>query len=474
MSTYTVPFVINGEERLVEKTFDVTSPSTGKVLHKCSIATEAEALIAIEAAAAAGQQWRDTPVAERRDIFLRAAEIMSKRKEELATYMIDEVGAARSWADFNINLTIDMFKDVAGRTAAVEGTIPACVPGITALVVKEPYGVVLAMAPWNAPYILGTRSVLFPIAAGCTVVFKGSELAPRTHHAILSILDEAGLPKGVVNYIVTDPAHAPSVTESLIANPHVKKINFTGSTAVGKIIAKIAGQYLKPLVLELGGKAPAIVWEDADLDIAAEQCTLGAFFFSGQVCMSTERIIVHKKISEAFKEKLVAAIENIFPSKSDALVLINARGVDKNKNLLKDALSKGAVLLNGDVDAAESSKTRLRPIVASKVTPDMDLYKQESFGPTVSLIEVETEEEALRIANDTEYGLASAVFTEDLKVGLRFARGIETGAVHINNMTIHDETALPHGGSKESGYGRFNALTGVEEWVRTKTITWRN
>ncbi|KAI1378678.1 aldehyde dehydrogenase [Hypoxylon crocopeplum] len=475
MSTYTVPFVINGEELRIENTFDVKSPDTGEVLHKCGIATEADALTAVEAAAAAGPKWRSSLPAERRDVFLRASEIMNNRRDELAQYMIDEVGASQDWADFNLNLVVDMFKDVAGRVNAVEGTVPACAdPDISAMVLKEPYGVVLAMAPWNAPYILGTRSVLFPIAAGCTAVLKGSEMAPRTHHAIVSVLTEAGLPKGVVNYIVTDPAHAPSVTESLIANPTVKKINFTGSTAVGRIIGKLAGQHLKPVVLELGGKAPAIVWEDADLGLAAIQCTLGSFFFSGQVCMSTERIIVHKKVSTAFQENLLATMEKFFPSKGDAQILINAQSVDKNKKLLKDAVGKGALLLNGDVDVEESSKTRMRPVVISKITPEMDIYKQESFGPSVSLIEVETEEEALRVANDTEYGLSSAVFTENLRTALRFARGIETGAVHINNMTIHDEMTLPHGGAKASGYGRFNTQTGLEEWVRTKTITWRN
>ncbi|KAI0384143.1 aldehyde dehydrogenase [Hypomontagnella monticulosa] len=474
MSTYTVPFVINGEERHAESTFDVTSPDTGKVVHQCGIATEKDTLAAIEAATAAGQQWRDTPATQRRDIILKAAEVMSNRRKELAQYMIDELGAPAAWAEFNINLTIDMYKDVAGRAVAVEGTIPPCAPGTSAMLVKEPYGVVLAMAPWNAPYILGTRSVLFPLAAGCTVVFKGSESSPRTHRAIVSVLSEAGVPNGVVNYLVTDPAHAPSVTKSLIAHPAVKKINFTGSTAVGKIIAEMAGQYLKPLVLELGGKAPAIVWEDANLDLAAQQCALGAFFFSGQICMSTEKIVVHKKISEAFQEKLRGTIAQMFPSQGGGLVLINSRSVDKSKKLLKDAVSKGGVLLSGDIDAEESSKTRLRPIIVSKVTPDMDLYQQESFGPSASLIEVESEEEALRIANDTEYGLTSAVFTEDLKTGFRFAKGIETGAVHINSMTIHDEMPLPHGGAKASGYGRFNALTGVEEWVRTKIITWKN
>ncbi|KAI0178815.1 aldehyde dehydrogenase [Hypoxylon sp. FL1284] len=474
MSTYTVPFVIGGEERHVDKTFEVISPDTGKAVHRCGIATDADAAAAVEAAAAAGQSWRDTPAAKRRDILLKAAEVMSDRRDELAQYMMAEVGAPRAWADMNIGLAVDMYKDVAGRVGAIEGVVPPVAEGLTSMVLKEPYGVVLAMAPWNAPYILGTRSVLYPLGAGCTVVFKGSETAPRTHHAIVSILTDAGLPKGVLNYIVTDPAHAPAVTESLITNPSVKKINFTGSTPIGRIIAKLAGQNLKPVVLELGGKAPAIVWEDADLDLAAGQCIAGAFFFSGQVCMSTERIIVHKKVSGAFQEKLLAKVKEAYPSTGDAPILVNAQSVDKNKKLIKDAVSKGATVINGDVDATESSKTRLRPIVISKVTSDMDLYKTESFGPSVSLIEVESEEEALRVANDTEYGLTSAVFTENLRVGLRFARGIESGAVHINNMTIHDETTLPHGGAKASGYGRFNAQTGVEEWVRMKTVTWRN
>ncbi|RYP03951.1 hypothetical protein DL764_004785 [Monosporascus ibericus] len=475
MSTYTVPFIINGEERHAEKSFELVSPATGEVVHRCGIATEKEVLAAIDAAAAAGRQWRNTTPGQRRDIILRAAEIMNEKREQLAPHLINELGATRGWADFNLNTTIDMLKDTAGRISSLNGVVPTSAdPNRTSMVLREPYGVVLAIAPWNAPYILGTRSVLLPIAAGCTVVLKGSEKSPRVMHAITSVLHEAGLPKGVLNFIATDVASAPSITTSLIAHPQVKKINFTGSSAVGRIVARIAGENLKPVVLELGGKAPAIVWEDADLDIAAEQCTIGSFLFSGQICMSTERIIVHKKISEAFQKKFVEMIERMFPSKGDAPVLIASEAVDKNKTLLKDATSKGAVLIRGDIDAEEISKTRMRPIVVSKVTPEMDLYKQESFGPSVSLIEVETEEEALRIANDTEYGLNSAVFTENLRTGLRFAKEIETGAVHINNMTVHDEMALPHGGTKASGFGRFNTLFGLEEWVRTKTVTWRN
>lgn len=316
--------------------------------------------------------------------------------------------------------------------------------------------------------------MLFPIAAGCTAVLKGSERSPRVMHGIASVFQEAGLPDGVLNYLTTDAAHAAAVTTALIAHPQVKKLNFTGSTAVGRIVGRIAGEHLKPAVLELGGKAPAIVWEDADLALAAQQCALGAFLFAGQICMSTERIVVHRKVSAAFQQQLAATIEAIFPSAGEAPVLIAADAVDKNHALLRDATSKGAALVSGDAEAREISATRMRPIVVGKVTPDMDLYRQESFGPSVSLIEVDTEEEALRIANDTEYGLNSAVFTEDLRTGLRFAKEIEAGAVHINNMTVHDEMALPHGGTKASGYGRFNGKPGLDEYLRTKSVTWRN
>ncbi len=324
----------------------------------------------------------------------------------------------------------------------------------------------------NAPYILGVRSVLFPIAAGNTAVFKGSELSPRVMWGIVSVLHDAGLPAGVLNFLVHERADAAAITNALIANPEVKKINFTGSTAVGRTIAKLAGEHLKPAPLELGGKAPAIVWEDADLDNAAFQCALGAFVNSGQVCMSTERILVHKNVRAAFEPKLNAAIDKLFGPSGEAPVLIQSAAVEKNKTLVKDAVDKGASILYGDAAAEESSKTRMRPIVIGGVKENMDIYKTESFGPTVALYEIETEEEALRIANDTEYGLSSAVFTEDLRRGLRIAKGIETGAVHINNMTVHDETGLPHGGAKASGYGRFNSI-GLAEWVRTKTVTYK-
>jgi len=472
---HTVPFLINGSDHTSERAVDVVSPASGEVVHRYHSADVEDANAAVEAAAEAFKSWRKTRPSERRDLFLKAAEIMEKRRDELRKYSMSETGSDATWADFDISTGISHLKEVAGRIGTLEGAIPTVSdPNTTALVLREPYGVVVAIAPWNAPYILGTRSVVFPMAAGNTVVFKASEVSPRTLWAIADVFREAGLPDGVLNVIFHERANAAAVTAALIEHPEVKKINFTGSTPVGRIIGKLAGENLKPVILELGGKAPAIVWEDADLDLAALQCTLGAFMNSGQVCMSTERILVHKNVKDEFEKKLSATIEQVFSSKGDAPILIASAPVAKNKALIKDAISKGASLVHGNPDVEESSKTRMRPIVVRDVTTEMDIYKSESFGPTVSLMAIETEEEAIKIANDTEYGLSSAVFTSDLQRGLRIAREIETGAVHINNMSIHDESGLPHGGAKASGYGRFGASAGLDEWTRTKNITFRN
>jgi acyl-CoA reductase-like NAD-dependent aldehyde dehydrogenase len=226
------------------------------------------------------------------------------------------------------------------------------------------------------------------------VVFKGSELAPRSHYLLVDILHRAGLPPGVLNFIVTTPDHAASVTESLIADPAIRKINFTGSTVVGRIIGKLAGQYLKPAVMELGGKGVAIVWNDADLDLAAAECAKGAFLFSGQICMSTEKILIHRDVSESFRKKFLQASRSFLSQSQNPPVLINRQSVAKNKRLLQDAVDKGAILLSGDLKTNQET-TRMMPAVLDKVTAEMDIYKSESFGPSVSLMEITTDEEAL-------------------------------------------------------------------------------
>ncbi|KAM4058569.1 aldehyde dehydrogenase family protein [Hirsutella rhossiliensis] len=475
MASFTVPLFINGQEHHPPKTFDVVSPATGKTAHRCSAASVDDAAAAVDAAAGAFTSWKRTTPSRRRDILLGAADIINSRREELTRCLMEETGAARSWADFNIDHATEMLKDTAGRIATLEGSFPAMMdPDSSGIVMREPYGVVLAIAPWNAPFILGVRAFALPIAAGNTVVLKASETAPRCIWAMVSALHEAGLPGGVLNMIVHERSAAASATAALIANPHVKKINFTGSTPVGRVIAKLAGEHLKPVVLELGGKAPAIVWEDADLQLAAEQCALGAFAHSGQICMSTEKILVHKAVKQQFVDRFKAAVEKEFPSSAEALTLISSAAVQRNKQLITNAADRGASIIYGDINAPQVSETRLRPIIVDRVTADMDIYTTESFGPTVSLVEIDSEEQAIRLANDTDFGLSSAVFTQDLGRGLRLARELETGAVHINSKTVHDEAVLPHGGAKASGYGRFNAARGLDEWVRTKNVTFKH
>lgn len=473
-SSYTVPLLVGGKDRPSTSSFPVKSPETGQTVHQCSNANVADAEAAADSAAAALDAWRAQTPRARRDILLKAAAALDARRAELAGYMQAETGATAEWTDLNLKVARDQMIDLAGRATSLAGLAPATQdPAVGALVLKEPYGVVLAMAPWNAPYILGVRAVASPLAAGNTVVLKGSELSPRCMWAIASVFADAGLPAGALNVVYSSPENAPDVTKALIAHPAVKKINFTGSTAVGRIVARLAAENLKPVLLELGGKAPAIVWEDADLALAADQCVKGAFMNSGQICMSTERIVVHKNVAAEFRAKFAASAERFSPTNGPAPVLVQAQGVVRNRALVRDALAKGASVVAGDAGATEQNDHKMRPVVLAGVTADMDIYRTESFGPTVSLFEVETEDEAVRLANDTEYGLTAAVFTEDLRRGFRLAGRIESGAVHVNNMTVHDETALPHGGAKSSGYGRFNTSRGLDEWVRTKVVTYR-
>tara|TARA_R110002003_G_scaffold140_2_gene12768 strand:- start:18025 stop:19005 length:981 start_codon:yes stop_codon:yes gene_type:complete len=325
------------------------------------------------------------------------------------------------------------------------------------------------------------RSILYPLAAGNTCILKGSEFCPRIWWAIGNVLTEAGLPAGALNVLFHRPEDAAQVTTALIEHPCIKKINFTGSTAVGRIVASLAGKNLKPVLMELGGKASAIVLEDADLKNAATQCALGAFLHSGQICMSSERVLVHKNIKSEFIEAFKQSVEGIFGGDKPAPVVVASPAIERNKRLISEAVKAGASVVHGDhekdevhPETQEKSATRMRPVIVDGVNKDMDLFYTESFGPSVSVIDISSDEEAVEIANDTDYGLSAAVFTKDLARGLRIAKQIESGAVHINSMTVHDEWTLPHGGAKASGFGRFNGHWGIEEFLRLKTITYKS
>ena len=304
---------------------------------------------------------------------------------------------------------------------------------------------------------------------------KGPELSPRCYYAIVDVFREAGLPDGCLNLVFHRPQDAAEITNTLIAHPYVKKINFTGSTAVGAIISATAGRHLKPIITELGGKASAIILKDANIKKAAEACTIGAFLHAGQVCMATERVIVHQSIKDTFIEAMKESTKTIYGDEKNPPIFVTAAGAIKTKSLVKAALADGAQILFGDskesTDIDEKS-TKMKPIILTDVKKGSKLHENESFGPSVAIYTFETEEQALEIANDTEYGLSGAVFTQDLAAGLRVAKGYETGAVHLNAMTIHDESNLPHGGAKKSGFGRFTGLQGLEEWLRVKVVTY--
>ncbi|CAG8886468.1 unnamed protein product [Penicillium egyptiacum] len=468
----TVPLIIGNKDILTSKTFDVSNPGQGYIEHQFSSATVIEAIQAADSAQKAFPSWSKTKPSVRRDILLKTADTFLAQKDDFIRYMCDETGSQVPYADFIFMLGVNLLKDVAGKVSGISATMPVVTEeGTSAAVYKQPYGIILGIAPWNAPYILGTRAVALALAAGNTVVLKGSELSPKCFWAIGDAFQRAGLPEGCLNVVYSQPEEAQEVTTALVAHPAVKKLSFTGSTVVGRKIASIAAQYIKPAILELGGKAPTIVLDDANLEKAAMGAVLGSFIHAGQVCMCTERIIVHSAVADNFRLALKKAFETILGGPNTELVAINAAAITKNKNLVTDALVKGGKILIGDTVTATTSDTRMRAVILENVTKDMDIYGTESFGPTVSLFEVNSDEEAIELANDTEYGLSAAVYTNNLARGLRVARQIDSGAVHLNSMTVHDEAALPHGGVKASGYGRFGANM-LDEFLWTKSVTW--
>jgi acyl-CoA reductase-like NAD-dependent aldehyde dehydrogenase len=320
--------------------------------------------------------------------------------------------------------------------------------------------------------ILGTRAVATPLAYGNTVVLKASEECPRTHAAIASALQDAGMPAGVVNLIVNEPADAAAVVEALIEHPAVRRINFTGSTRVGRIIAEKAGANLKRVLLELGGKAPLIVLGDADLDAAAAAANFGAFMHQGQICMSTERIVADRSILDDFGSRLASRASGLVvgdPRNPETQIgpVVNEAALRRITELVDDARGKGADVLAG----GSSDGLLVSPTVLSGVTPDMRIYGEESFGPVVSIVPVYGVDEAVRVANDTEYGLSAAVFGQDVPRAFDVARRIESGICHVNGTTVHDEPQMPFGGVKASGFGRFGGRAALDEFTELRWIT---
>ena len=367
-----------------------------------------------------------------------------------------------------------MLREAAAQTYGTLGeVIPSDIPGKLAMAVRAPAGVVVGIAPWNAPVILSTRAVATPLAFGNTVVLKASELCPRTHAHVAAAIADAGVPAGVINFLTNAPADAAGVVEELIAHPHTRRVNFTGSTRVGRIIAETAGRHLKRVLLELGGKAPLIVLADADLERAAAATSFGAFFHQGQICMSTERIVVDRSVAEPFAELLAARASALTvgdPRDPDTQIgpLINEAALDARQR----AGRRRARARRRDPRrrrGRRSAATR-RPC-SSGSTPRCASTARSHSGRSRRSSSSTASSEAVEVANDTEYGLAAAIFSANVPAALELAQRIQSGICHINDTTVHDEPQMPFGGVKASGWGRFGGHAALEEFTELRWIT---
>ena len=454
-------------------TFDRLDPFNGAIASRAAAATIEDADMAVAAAQTAFPAWSALAATERRKRLLRAAVVLESMADEFIEIGVAETGGTPGWYGFNIALAASILREAASITTQITGeVIPSDVPGSVAMAVRRPCGVVLGIAPWNAPVILGIRAIAMPLACGNTVVLKGSEFCPGVHSLIGVALQNTDLGDGVVNVILNAPADAPAIVERLIGNPAVRRVNFTGSTPVGRIIAQTAAKHLKPVLLELGGKAPLLVLEDADLDAAAAAANFGSFMNQGQICMSTDRIIVDEAVADVFVQKLVARAAPLVAGdprrKGIALgTLISRDAATRIGELVQDATAKGAhLVLGGSIDGSV-----MQPAVLDRVTSAMTIYSEESFGPVVAVLRASDEGDAIRLANDSRFGLSASVFTRNSSRGLRVAEQIQSGICHVNGPTVHDEPNMPFGGVKDSGYGRFGGRAAIAEFTDLRWIS---
>ena len=472
---YESDLFINGQGRTAARnaTFERNNPVNGRAASRAAAATLEDVRDAIDAAAAAFPAWSRLTPAPRRQLLLSAAARLREMSAQFAERVTAETGATAGWGHFNVHLAAMMLEEAASITTQIGGeVIPSDSPGTLAMAVRRPAGVVVGMAPWNAPVILAVRALAVPLACGNTVVLKSSEVCPATHRLIADAFAAAGFPPGVVSVISHSPQDAPAVVEALISHSAVRRISFTGSTRVGRIVGELAGRHLKPAVLELGGKAPMVILDDADLEEAAKAAVFGAFMNQGQICMSTERIIVDSKVADDFVSRFLARTSELRVADpgTDAAPLgsvVDARTVTALHSLIEDATSHGATVITGGT----AEGTLFSPTIVDHVTSSMRLFREESFGPIVAVTRVDGPDEAIAAANDSEYGLSAAVFSRDIARAICVAERIDSGICHINGATVHDEAQMPFGGTKASGYGRFGGKAAIDQFTELRWLT---
>lgn len=466
---------INGEWQNSGKgTFKVTNPATGELLGEVADGTREDARNAIKAAETAFESWSSLTAFERSKYLYRAYELMMEKKEHLAQTMTKEQGKPLKAARNEVQYAADFLIWYAEEAKRVYGEIlPAPRSEQRFFVLRQPVGVVGAITPWNYPISMLTRKIAPALAAGCTIVLKPAEQTPICAIETFKIFEEAKIPSGVVNLVPTsDPTE---VGDELVTNETVKKITFTGSTEIGKMIAEKAGRQVKRVSMELGGHAPFIVFPDADPVHAAKGASLVKFLNTGQACISPNRILVHKDIIEKFTDTLVERVNkmkagNGLEEGSTIGPLVDEAALNKVDNQVKDAREKGASVATGGAryeDEHLKNGYFYAPTVLSNVTTDMLIYREETFGPVAPIIPFETEEEVIKMANDTNYGLASYVYTNDMKTAFRMFEKLKFGIVGINDINP-TAAAAPFGGMKESGLGREGGKEGILEYLDTK------
>lgn len=470
---YAVPIWIDGAALPADKTstFPITNSVSGKTLHHAQNVDKETAQKACDAAKTAFKSWRRSTVTTRRDILNKVADNFQQRQGDFVRFQVEETNCDETWATNNVERTVLYLREIAAcLSTAVVGDIPSLdVPNAMGFIFKEPVGPVLTIPPWNAALILSTRAMATAIAAGCTVVLKASELCPRTHHAIVEAFTSAGLPSGVLNQVQCTRDRAAEITEAMIAHEAIRKVEFIGSAAVGRIIGATAAKYLKPVLMELGGKCPAIVLDDADLQRAAMMCAKGATTHHGQICFSTERVIVHEKVAEQFQGMLVKAFEAQANGASAAVT----EGIAKHaEEVLKDSEQKGNKILTGGADYTKP--LTLKPTLVFSPSKDSRILDEETFGPSASMYIISSDQEAIDLANASSYGLNATIHTRNMERGLKMARELEYGQVHMNMISLYVDARGSQGGVKGSGWGRQNASYGLSEFLVEKFISWHS
>ena len=446
------------------------NPATGELFAQVHQASRADAVRAVDAAHRAKDSWANMLVSQRAEILLKCADALTTMIEDVRDVLIEESGSTYPKAMFEVMMGIDLLRSAAGDARHIFGeTLPHSMQGQFGFTIRRPLGVIAGIAPFNAPFWLAMKKVVLALAAGNTFVLKPSEETPITGLKIAELFERGGLPAGVLNVV---PGAADAVGEVMLTDPRVRMLTFTGSTRVGRHLAVEAARNMKKITLELGGKNPLIVLRDADIDYAVRAACFGIFFHQGQVCMANSRIIVEAPIYEEFTEAFVARAKTYKvgdPRDPSTVIgpLIRRSQCGIIDGHLKDATDKGAKLLLG----GQHHDNFYEPTILGDVTAGMNVYDEESFGPVTSLIRVDDSEEALRVANDTSYGLSSGIITNDLQKAFDLAMRIEAGMVHINDTTVSDEAHVPFGGIKMSGSGREGGKYSMEEMTELKWIT---